>query len=79
MVLEVFLQDLEDGEFNECFFDIKRHKEAVNRLGKLDFDECFGYVPLLGLGGSEMVENLKKVKIREHIELISQLVGKIGL
>ena len=24
-------------------------------------------------------ENLKKVKIREYIELISQLVGKIGM
>ena len=31
------------------------------------------------LGGSEKVQNLKKVKIREHIELISQLVGKIGM
>lgn len=37
----------------------------------------FGYVLLLGLGGSEKVENLKKVKIKEHIELIMQMVGKI--
>lgn len=37
----------------------------------------FGYVPLLGLGGSEKVENKKKVKIKEHIELIMQMVGKI--
>ena len=36
-------------------------------------------MPLLGLGGSEKVQNLKKVKIIEHIELISQLVGKIGM
>ena len=35
-------------------------------------------MPLLGLGGSEMVDNLNKVKNREHIELITQLVGKIG-
>ena len=56
-----------------------QYTEAVNRLGKLEHDECFGYVPLLGLGGSEKVENLKKVKIREHIEIISQLVGKIGM
>ena len=41
--------------------------------GSLSFDECFGYVPLLGLGGAKKVENLKKVKIREHIELITQL------
>ena len=31
------------------------------------FDECYGYVPLLGLGGSEKVDNLQKVKIKEHI------------
>ena len=28
--------------------------------GSLLFDECFGYVPLLGLGGAKKVENLKK-------------------
>jgi len=26
-------------------------------------DECFGYVPLLGLGGTEKVENLQKVRL----------------
>ena len=61
------------------YFQIPQYIEAVNKLGKLEQDECFGYVPLLGLGGSEKVQNLKKVKIREHIELISQLVGKIGM
>lgn len=49
----------------------------ISIYGKLNYDECFGYVPLLGLGGPEKVENLQKVKIREHIELISQLVGRI--
>ena len=51
----------------------------MKKLGKLEYDECFGYVPLLGLGGSEKVDNLDKVKIREHIEIITQLVGKIGM
>lgn len=46
-------------------------------MGVLKYDECFGYVPLLALGGSEKVENLKKVKIKEHIKLITQMVGKI--
>jgi len=76
---DFFWEDLETGAFNEKFFDIEKYKEAVNKMGNLNFDECFAYVPLLGLGGSEKVENLKKVKIREHIELITQLVGKIGM
>lgn len=74
-----FKNNLEDDYFVEKYFDIPQYVEAEDRLGGVEKDECFGYVPLLGLGGSEKVENLKKVKTREHIELISQLVGKIGM
>ena len=73
-----FLEDLENGRFNEKFFDIDMYTEATRMWGNIEFNECFGFVPLLGLGGSQKVENLKKVKIKEHIEIISQLVGKIG-
>jgi len=55
----------------------KNFKEAQEKLGKLADDECYGYVPLLALGGNEKVENLQKVKIREHISIIAQMVGKI--
>lgn len=74
-----FKQNLGDDYFVEKYFQIPLYTEAVKRLGELEKDECFGYVPLLGLGGSEKLENLKKVKIREHIELISQMVGKVGM
>lgn len=74
-----FMQNLEDDYFLEKYFQIAQYTEAVNKLGKLELDECFGYVPLLGVGGSEKVDNLKKVKIREHIELITQMVGKVGM
>lgn len=74
-----FVQNLEDDYFLEKYFQITQYTEAVNKLGKLKQDECFGYVPLLGLGGSEKVDNLNKVKIREHIELISQMIGKVGM
>jgi len=74
---EYFLNDIMDVEYVRDFLDDSQYKEAITENGKLDFEECFGYVPLLGLGGSEKVENLKKVKIKEHIELITQMVGKI--
>jgi len=48
---------------------------ARERLGEPAFDECFGYVPLLALGGRETVEHLEKVKLREHIALIGQVTG----
>ncbi len=74
-----FMQNIVDNYFVEKYFQIPQYMEAEKKLGKLKHDECFGYVPLLGLGGSEKVQNLKKVKIKEHIELISQMVGKIGM
>lgn len=74
-----FMQNLEDEYFLEKYFQIPQFMEAVDKWGKVEADECFGYVPLLGLGGKESVDNLKKVKIREHIELITQMVGKIGM
>jgi hypothetical protein len=74
---EYFLNDIMDAEYVQDFLDNLQYEEAVINNGALDFDECFGYVPLLRLGGSEKVENLKKVKIKEHIELITQMVGKI--
>lgn len=72
-----FFQNLLEDCFLEEDLEWNPYTEAINNYGKLEYDECFGYVPLLGLGGSEKVENIKKVKIREHIELITQLVGKI--
>lgn len=74
-----FMHNLEDDYFLEKYFQIPQYVEAVKKLGELEYDECFGYVPLLGLGGNEKVDNLDKVKIKEHIELISQMVGKIGM
>ena len=74
-----FMQNLTEDYYMKKYFQISQYTEAVKRLGELEHDECFGYVPLLGLGGSEKVDNLDKVKIREHIELISQMVGNIGM
>jgi hypothetical protein len=34
-----------------------------------------GYTPLLALGGPEKVENLQKVKLIEHVYLITQFMG----
>ncbi|WP_376699423.1 T6SS immunity protein Tdi1 domain-containing protein [Listeria booriae] len=63
--------------FKEKYFDLAQYREAVEQLGEPAYDECFGYVPLLALGGAEKVENLQKVKLREHILLISALAGTI--
>lgn len=73
-----FWGDLSSENFLKRNFELDLYREAVSIHGEPSFDECFGFVPLLGLGGAKKVENLKKVKIREHIELIGALVGGIG-
>lgn len=72
-----FFQDLEDVEFMEEELDSKQYNVAIEKLGVPEFDQCFGYVSLLGLGGVEKVENLQKVKLKEHIYLITQFMGPI--
>ena len=73
-----FWGDLNDEDFLEENFELDLYQKAVEMHGQLAFDECFGFVPLLGLGGPKKVENLQKVKIREHIELITALAGGVG-
>lgn len=72
-----FLEDLNDISFLEEELSWEPYPEAVEIYGQPAFDECFGYVPLLGLGGTEKVENLKKVKVMEHIYLTAQFFGPL--
>ncbi len=72
-----FFSDLEDESFLEKNLDWLPYPEAVNSFGVPNYNECFGYVPLLGLGGPEKVENLSKVKIVEHIYLNTEFMGPI--
>lgn len=66
-----------DNGFLKKRLKIDTFKIAHEKLGSVSLDECYGYFPILASGGAEKPENLKLVKMREHIELISQLAGKI--
>ncbi|MBP2621739.1 T6SS immunity protein Tdi1 domain-containing protein [Streptococcus panodentis] len=59
-------------------FDLPLYHEAIEKYGPLDYSQCFGFVPLLALGGFKDVKHLNRVKIYEHILLIAQLVGNVG-
>ncbi len=74
-----FLEDITDDYFLNEYFQLSMYESALKLLGKLGRDECYGFVPLLGLGGKEDVANLKIVKTREHIALITQMLGNIGM
>lgn len=72
-----FNKIITDWEYLSEQLQLENFYPAKEALGDLSFDECYGYVPLPGLGGSEKVENLQKVKIKEHISIIAQTVGQI--
>ncbi len=74
---EFFFDDLEEEAFKNKALDWTPYPQVVKRYGVPKFDECFAYVPILGLGGPEKVENLSKVKLVEHIYLIKEFMGPI--
>lgn len=73
--LKIFFRVLVEDSYLTERLDWEPYPAARERLGEPAFDECFGYVPLLALGGPETAEHLEKVKLREHIALISQFTG----
>lgn len=62
-------------EFFEDCWQWNPYFEAVKRYGEPKYHECFGYEPLLSLGGKEVVENLKKVNFEVHITIIGEIQG----
>ena len=73
-----FLDDLIDDEYKEEFLKPQNYYIALQNQGPLEYDECFGYVPLLCLGGPEDANWLKKVKLVEQMELILAIGGPVG-
>ena len=73
-----FLDDLTDNEYIQEFLKPQNYYIAIQNQGALEYDECFGYVPLLCLGGSENADCLKKVKLSEHMELMLAVGGMLG-
>ena len=64
---DYFLEDLKDKSFLDDELQWQPYLEAMDRYGEPKFEQCFGYTPLLGIAGMEKVENIKKVKMIEHI------------
>lgn len=46
---------------------------ALAKLGRLKYDEMYGFLPALALGGSDAVASLQKVKAVPHLVFLAQL------
>lgn len=62
-----------NGYCDDAFVE-KLHKKAFKKLGRIKSDECYGFEPLLSLGGPEDTEHMVRVKAREHLSLIAQTI-----
>ncbi|MCG7544964.1 DUF1851 domain-containing protein [Pseudoalteromonas sp. MM17-2] len=51
-------------------------EQALKKLGPLEADEMYAFVPALALGGVNKLENLKKVKAIEHLNFLAELGEK---
>ena len=59
-----------DDESGKPLFD-----RAVKTLGTLEPDEIYGFEPALVLGGKMRLENLRKVKLDQHLTILRQLAA----
>jgi hypothetical protein len=59
--------DRQANDFDDLF------EEALKKLGPLQPDEMYGFVPAIALGGPGTLNTLQKVKTIEHLTFLSQL------
>ena len=53
------------------------YPEFVDKLGVPTYGQCYGYFPLLALGGSESVDHIQIVDLQVHIDLMAQASGPL--
>ncbi len=59
--------DIKDEDGNLMF------ERAVRALGAPQRDECFGFVPAIGLGGARRLEYLRRIRAPEHFAILAGL------
>ena len=58
------------------WFDLENYPAMQEVIGTPDYDECFGYSPLLAMGGSESIDNVRIVKTLPYIDISTQTIGR---
>lgn len=50
--------------------------EAYRTIGELKSDQCYGFHPILALGGEEKLENVKIVNFDNHLKILTEVIEK---
>lgn len=71
----LFENRLQDDEYLNDVLDLSFHRKAVEKLGRLEPDQIFGFEPAIALGGNdEDISMVKKFQMNAHLAFLSQLV-----
>jgi hypothetical protein len=60
-------------EFKLDILEKELFNQAQKKIGPINHEECYGFLPPLKLGGNFSLENLEKVKLMEHLMILSQV------
>ena len=58
-------------------FTFIKYSEAVDTLGKIKYDQCFGYDPILTKRGKEKLNDLRIVDTKEYLKAVFEQNGRI--
>ncbi len=67
---------IQDPAQRDVAWEWQPYPAARDRDGVPHFEQCFGYAPLLALGGSPDPNNLKLGGLYEHLAIIAQMTGQ---
>ena len=67
---------IEDPAQRDVAWEWQPYPVARDRDGVPHFEQCYGFVPLLALGGAPDPANLKPGGLYEHLAVIAQLAGQ---
>lgn len=70
---EVMNFSITEDESLDEFYHRQFYEKAFKRLGPVTYDECYGFVPAIALGGDLDAANLQKMKLKVYLQILSQL------
>jgi hypothetical protein len=62
-----------DQDYLNTVLEQKLFRKALEKLGQLEPNECYGFEPVLALGGSGTLETTTKFALREYLSFLSQV------
>lgn len=63
--------------FDNHHYKNANFKKAFKKLGALQPNEIYGFVPMLPMGGVRDLENLQKVDAFAHLSMLRQVTGEL--